>query len=139
MLDHNSWEKSVAKVEPLRKQIMEAILKDERFNASIPNENRDNLLSVEIKNIVFDLIFSLSDFYINAELNLFSLGFLGHNSYITIFKGDYDLYDGNVKRIVDDLYFELSKEAQHTKKYLKELIKDCKRALKLKVNDKQNC
>ncbi|SUX06747.1 hypothetical protein [Campylobacter lari] len=57
MLDYNSWQEAQAKVEPLRKQVMEAILKDERFNASIPNADRDNLLRVDIKNLTFDLIF----------------------------------------------------------------------------------
>lgn len=47
MLDYNSWQEAQAKVEPLRKQVMEAILKDKRFNATI--EDRDNLLKVEIK------------------------------------------------------------------------------------------
>ncbi|MGQ2672011.1 hypothetical protein [Campylobacter coli] len=42
----------------------------------------------------------------------------------------------NVKRIVDDLYFELSREIPNTRRSLKDLIKDCKRVLKLKVNDK---
>lgn len=50
MLDYNSWQEAQAKVEPLRKQVMEAILKDERFNASIPDAYRDNLLRVDIKN-----------------------------------------------------------------------------------------
>ncbi|WP_193551749.1 hypothetical protein [Campylobacter jejuni] len=116
---------------------MEAILKDERFNANIPStiDTRDNLLSVEIKNTIFDLIFSLGNFHIDAELKLPSLGFLEYNSYATIFQGDYDLYRGNVKRIVNDLYFELSKEIPNTRRALKDLIKDCKIALKLKVND----
>lgn len=105
MLDYNSWQEAQAKVEPLRKQVMEAILKDKRFNATI--EDRDNLLKVEIKNTIFDLIFDLGNFHIEASFNLFSLGFLEHSSNVIIFQGDYDLYKGNVKRIVDDLYFEL--------------------------------
>ncbi|EAI5962935.1 hypothetical protein cco10_05168 [Campylobacter coli 90-3] len=134
MLDYNSWQEAQAKVEPLRKQVMEAILKDERFNATI--EDRDNLLKVEIKNTIFDLIFDLGNFHIEASFNLFSLGFLEHSSNVIIFQGDYDLYEGNVKRIVDDLYFELSREIPNTRRALKDLIKDCKRVLKLKVNDK---
>ncbi|HHP0319273.1 TPA: hypothetical protein ACRZSB_001704 [Campylobacter jejuni] len=134
MLDYNSWQEAQAKVEPLRKQVMEAILKDKRFNATI--ENRDNLLKVEIKNTIFDLIFDLGNFHIEARFNLFSLGFLEHSSNVIIFQGDYDLYKGNVKRIVDDLYFELSREIPNTRMALKDLIKDCKRVLKLKVNDK---
>ncbi|HED8589021.1 TPA: hypothetical protein R6F73_001689 [Campylobacter coli] len=134
MLDYNSWQEAQAKVEPLRKQVMEAILKDERFNATI--EDRDNLLRVEIKNTIFDLIFDLGNFHIEASFNLFSLGFLEHSSNVIIFQGDYDLYKGNVKRIVDDLYFELSREIPNTRRALKDLIKDCKRVLKLKVNDK---
>ncbi|ENP7024206.1 hypothetical protein ACEB10_000330 [Campylobacter coli] len=136
MLDYNSWQEAQAKVEPLRKQVMEAILKDERFNASIPDEYRDNLLRVDIKNTIFDLIFDLGNFHIEASFNLFSLGFLEHSSNVIIFQGDYDLYKGNVKRIVDDLYFELSREIPNTRRALKDLIKDCKRVLKLKVNDK---
>ncbi|HHD0645439.1 TPA: hypothetical protein ACOS40_000423 [Campylobacter coli] len=136
MLDYNSWQEAQAKVEPLRKQVMEAILKDERFNASIPNAHRDNLLRVDIKNTIFDLIFDLGNFHIEASFNLFSLGFLEHSSNVIIFQGDYDLYKGNVKRIVDDLYFELSRETPNTRRALKDLIKDCKRVLKLKVNDK---
>ncbi|EAH6373876.1 hypothetical protein FDN60_09285 [Campylobacter coli] len=134
MLDYNSWQEAQAKVEPLRKQVMEAILKDKRFNATI--EDRDNLLKVEIKNTIFDLIFDLGNFHIEASFNLFSLGFLEHSSNVIIFQGDYDLYEGNVKRIVDDLYFELSREIPNTRRALKDLIKDCKRVLKLKVNDK---
>ncbi|EIA89051.1 hypothetical protein cco74_09344 [Campylobacter coli 37/05] len=134
MLDYNSWQEAQAKVEPLRKQVMEAILKDKRFNATI--EDRDNLLKVEIKNTIFDLIFDLGNFHIEASFNLFSLGFLEHSSNFIIFQGDYDLYKGNVKRIVDDLYFELSREIPNTRRALKDLIKDCKRVLKLKVNDK---
>ncbi|ECT4749364.1 hypothetical protein F2463_08795 [Campylobacter coli] len=134
MLDYNSWQEAQAKVEPLRKQVMEAILKDKRFNAII--EDRDNLLKVEIKNTIFDLIFDLGNFHIEASFNLFSLGFLEHSSNVIIFQGDYDLYEGNVKRIVDDLYFELSREIPNTRRALKDLIKDCKRVLKLKVNDK---
>ncbi|EAI4184590.1 hypothetical protein A7F90_06260 [Campylobacter coli] len=134
MLDYNSWQEAQAKVEPLRKQVMEAILKDKRFNATI--EDRDNLLKVEIKNTIFDLIFDLGNFHIEASFNLFSLGFLEHSSNVIIFQGDYDLYKGNVKRIVDDLYFELSREIPNTRRTLKDLIKDCKRVLKLKVNDK---
>ncbi|EAC1805086.1 hypothetical protein I8935_02295 [Campylobacter coli] len=134
MLDYNSWQEAQAKVEPLRKQVMEAILKDKRFNATI--EDRDNLLKVEIKNTIFDLIFDLGNFHIEASFNLFSLGFLEHSSNVIIFQGDYDLYKGNVKRIVDDLYFELSREIPNTRRALKDLIKDCKRVLKLKVNDK---
>ncbi|EAK6003444.1 hypothetical protein E5G63_05540 [Campylobacter coli] len=134
MLDYNSWQEAQAKVEPLRKQVMEAILKDKRFNATI--EDRDNLLKVEIKNTIFDLIFDLVNFHIEASFNLFSLGFLEHSSNVIIFQGDYDLYEGNVKRIVDDLYFELSREIPNTRRALKDLIKDCKRVLKLKVNDK---
>ncbi|MGQ2680936.1 hypothetical protein ACT6CZ_05515 [Campylobacter coli] len=134
MLDYNSWQESQAKVEPLRKQVMEAILKDKRFNATI--EDRDNLLKVEIKNTIFDLIFDLGNFHIEASFNLFSLGFLEHSSNVIIFQGDYDLYKGNVKRIVDDLYFELSREIPNARRALKDLIKDCKRVLKLKVNDK---
>ncbi|HIH2235272.1 TPA: hypothetical protein ACYKL1_001285 [Campylobacter coli] len=136
MLDYNSWQEAQAKVEPLRKQVMEAILKDERFNASIPDADRDNLLKVEIKNTIFDLIFDLGNFHIEASFNLFSLGFLEHSSNVIIFQGDYDFYCGNVKRIVDDLYFELSREIPNTRMALKDLIKDCKRVLKLKVNDK---
>ncbi|EAJ0317921.1 hypothetical protein CKX08_04400 [Campylobacter coli] len=136
MLDYNSWQEAQAKVEPLRKQVMEAILKDERFNASIPDTYRDNLLRVDIKNTIFDLIFDLGNFHIEASFNLFSLGFLEHSSNVIIFQGDYDLYEGNVKRIVDDLYFELSREIPNTRRALKDLIKDCKRVLKLKVNDK---
>ncbi|EAC2133366.1 hypothetical protein DBT31_07360 [Campylobacter coli] len=134
MLDYNSWQEAQAKVEPLRKQVMEAILKDKRFNATI--EDRDNLLKVEIKNTIFNLIFDLGNFHIEASFNLFSLGFLEHSSNVIIFQGDYDLYKGNVKRIVDDLYFELSREIPNTRRALKDLIKDCKRVLKLKVNDK---
>ncbi|WP_063266127.1 hypothetical protein [Campylobacter coli] len=134
MLDYNSWQEAQAKVEPLRKQVMEAILKDKRFNATI--EDRDNLLRVDIKNTIFDLIFDLGNFHIEASFNLFSLGFLEHSSNVIIFQGDYDLYKGNVKRIVDDLYFELSREIPNTRRALKDLIKDCKRVLKLKVNDK---
>lgn len=134
MLDYNSWQEAQAKVEPLRKQVMEAILKDKRFSATI--EDRDNLLKVEIKNTIFDLIFDLGNFHIEASFNLFSLGFLEHSSNVIIFQGDYDLYKGNVKRIVDDLYFELSREIPNTRRALKDLIKDCKRVLKLKVNDK---
>ncbi|EAI5638866.1 hypothetical protein ACWAZ5_000741 [Campylobacter coli] len=134
MLDYNSWQEAQAKVEPLRKQVMEAILKDKRFNTTI--EDRDNLLKVEIKNTIFDLIFDLGNFHIEASFNLFSLGFLEHSSNVIIFQGDYDLYKGNVKRIVDDLYFELSREIPNTRRALKDLIKDCKRVLKLKVNDK---
>ncbi|EPF0501759.1 hypothetical protein ACSM8L_001284 [Campylobacter coli] len=134
MLDYNSWQEAQAKVEPLRKQVMEAILKDKRFNATI--EDRDNLLKVEIKNTIFDLIFDLGNFHIEASFNLFSLGFLEHSSNVIIFQGDYDLYEGNVKRIVDDLYFELSREMPNIRMALKDLIKDCKRVLKLKVNDK---
>ncbi|EAI4229929.1 hypothetical protein AXF56_05410 [Campylobacter coli] len=134
MLDYNSWQEAQAKVEPLRKQVMEAILKDKRFNATI--EDRDNLLKVEIKNTIFDLIFDLGNFHIEASFNLFSLGFLEHSSNVIIFQGDYDLYKGNVKRIVDDLYFELSREMPNIRRALKDLIKDCKRVLKLKVNDK---
>ncbi|EAL2764639.1 hypothetical protein A0E92_00295 [Campylobacter coli] len=134
MLDYNSWQEAQAKVEPLRKQVMEAILKDKRFNATI--EDRDNLLKVEIKNTIFDLIFDLGNFHIEASFNLFSLGFLEHSSNVIIFQGDYDLYKGNVKRIVDGLYFELSREIPNTRRALKDLIKDCKRVLKLKVNDK---
>lgn len=134
MLDYNSWQEAQAKVEPLRKQVMEAILKDKRFNATI--EDRDNLLKVEIKNTIFDLIFDLGNFHIEASFNLFSLGFLEHSSNVIIFQGDYGLYKGNVKRIVDDLYFELSREIPNTRRALKDLIKDCKRVLKLKVNDK---
>ncbi|HAA1602411.1 TPA_asm: hypothetical protein GEA28_01665 [Campylobacter coli] len=134
MLDYNSWQEAQAKVEPLRKQVMEAILKDKRFNATI--EDRNNLLKVEIKNTIFDLIFDLGNFHIEASFNLFSLGFLEHSSNVIIFQGDYDLYKGNVKRIVDDLYFELSREIPNTRRALKDLIKDCKRVLKLKVNDK---
>ncbi|HFW6595633.1 TPA: hypothetical protein ACW5QQ_001366 [Campylobacter coli] len=134
MLDYNSWQEAQAKVEPLRKQVMEAILKDKRFNATI--EDRDNLLKVEIKNTIFDLIFDLGNFHIEASFNLFSLGFLEHSSNVIIFQGDYDLYKGNVKRIVDDLYFELSREIPNIRRALKDLIKDCKRVLKLKVNDK---
>ncbi|EGG1603110.1 hypothetical protein IDD51_000823 [Campylobacter coli] len=134
MLDYNSWQEAQAKVEPLRKQVMEAILKDKRFNATI--EDRDNLLKVEIKNTIFYLIFDLGNFHIEASFNLFSLGFLEHSSNVIIFQGDYDLYKGNVKRIVDDLYFELSREIPNTRRALKDLIKDCKRVLKLKVNDK---
>ncbi|EGY4878166.1 hypothetical protein ACF5NA_000976 [Campylobacter coli] len=134
MLDYNSWQEAQAKVEPLRKQVMEAILKDKRFNATI--EDRDNLLKVEIKNTIFDLIFDLGNFHIEASFNLFSLGFLEYSSNVIIFQGDYDLYKGNVKRIVDDLYFELSREIPNTRRALKDLIKDCKRVLKLKVNDK---
>lgn len=134
MLDYNSWQEAQAKVEPLRKQVMEAILKDKRFNATI--EDRDNLLKVDIKNTIFDLIFDLGNFHIEASFNLFSLGFLEHSSNVIIFQGDYDLYKGNVKRIVDDLYFELSREIPNTRRALKDLIKDCKRVLKLKVNDK---
>ncbi|EAI6874355.1 hypothetical protein OZ188_001532 [Campylobacter coli] len=134
MLDYNSWQEAQAKVEPLRKQVMEAILKDKRFNATI--EDRDNLLKVEIKNTIFDLIFDLGNFHIEASFNLFSLGFLEHSSNVIIFQGDYDLYKGNVKRIVDDLYFKLSREIPNTRRALKDLIKDCKRVLKLKVNDK---
>ncbi|ECK9832573.1 hypothetical protein FJG82_05225, partial [Campylobacter coli] len=129
MLDYNSWQEAQAKVEPLRKQVMEAILKDKRFNATI--EDRDNLLKVEIKNTIFDLIFDLGNFHIEASFNLFSLGFLEHSSNVIIFQGDYDLYKGNVKRIVDDLYFELSREIPNTRRALKDLIKDCKRVLKL--------
>ncbi|EAL3203463.1 hypothetical protein A8M03_09420, partial [Campylobacter coli] len=125
MLDYNSWQEAQAKVEPLRKQVMEAILKDKRFNATI--EDRDNLLKVEIKNTIFDLIFDLGNFHIEASFNLFSLGFLEHSSNVIIFQGDYDLYKGNVKRIVDDLYFELSREIPNTRRALKDLIKDCKR------------
>lgn len=136
MLDYNSWQEAQAKVEPLRKQVMEAILKDERFNASIPDAYRDNLLRVDIKNTIFDLIFDLGNFHIEASFNLFSLGFLEHSSNVIIFQGDYDLYEGNVKRIVDDLYFELSREMPNIRRALKDLIKDCKRVLKLKVNDK---
>ncbi len=136
MLDYNSWQEAQAKVEPLRKQVMEAILKDERFNASIPCAYRDNLLKVEIKNTIFNLIFDLGNFHIEASFNLFSLGFLEHSSNVIVFQGDYDLYEGNVKRIVDDLYFELSREIPNTRRALKDLIKDCKRVLKLKVNDK---
>ncbi|EAJ1376564.1 hypothetical protein CJ953_04295 [Campylobacter coli] len=136
MLDYNSWQEAQAKVEPLRKQVMEAILKDERFNASIHDAYRDNLLRVDIKNTIFDLIFDLGNFHIEASFNLFSLGFLEHSSNVIIFQGDYDLYKGNVKRIVDDLYFELSREIPNTRRALKDLIKDCKRVLKLKVNDK---
>ncbi|EAJ8641887.1 hypothetical protein BSJ79_07740, partial [Campylobacter coli] len=128
MLDYNSWQEAQAKVEPLRKQVMEAILKDKRFNAII--EDRDNLLKVEIKNTIFDLIFDLGNFHIEASFNLFSLGFLEHSSNVIIFQGDYDLYKGNVKRIVDDLYFELSREIPNTRRALKDLIKDCKRVLK---------
>ncbi|EAJ1645132.1 hypothetical protein F6152_08215, partial [Campylobacter coli] len=124
MLDYNSWQEAQAKVEPLRKQVMEAILKDKRFNATI--EDRDNLLKVEIKNTIFDLIFDLGNFHIEASFNLFSLGFLEHSSNVIIFQGDYDLYKGNVKRIVDDLYFELSREIPNTRRALKDLIKDCK-------------
>ncbi|EDO8924892.1 hypothetical protein GNX87_09330, partial [Campylobacter coli] len=127
MLDYNSWQEAQAKVEPLRKQVMEAILKDKRFNAII--EDRDNLLKVEIKNTIFDLIFDLGNFHIEASFNLFSLGFLEHSSNVIIFQGDYDLYKGNVKRIVDDLYFELSREIPNTRRALKDLIKDCKRVL----------
>ncbi|EAH9477352.1 hypothetical protein EYI48_08280 [Campylobacter coli] len=134
MLDYNSWQEAQEKVEPLRKQVMEAILKDKRFNATI--EDRDNLLKVEIKNTIFDLIFDLGNFHIEASFNLFSLGFLEHSSNVIIFQGDYDLYKGNVKRIVDDLYFELSREIPNIRRSLKDLIKDCKRVLKLKVNDK---
>ncbi|ENN8795553.1 hypothetical protein ACAT33_000344 [Campylobacter coli] len=134
MLDYNSWQEAQAKVEPLRKQVMEAILKDKRFNATI--EDRDNLLKVEIKNTIFDLIFDLGNFHIEASFNLFSLGFLEHSSNVIIFQGDYDLYKGNVKRIVDGLYFELSREIPNTRRALKDLIKDYKRVLKLKVNDK---
>ncbi|EOH5631856.1 TPA: hypothetical protein ACV26Y_000714 [Campylobacter coli] len=134
MLDYNSWQEAQAKVEPLRKQVMEAILKDKRFNATI--EDRDNLLRVDIKNTIFDLIFDLGNFHIEASFNLFSLGFLEHSSNVIIFQGDYDLYKGNVKRIVDDLYFELSREIPNIRRALKDLIKDCKRVLKLKVNDK---
>lgn len=134
MLDYNSWQEAQAKVEPLRKQVMEAILKDKRFNATI--EDRDNLLKVEIKNTIFNLIFDLGNFHIEASFNMFSLGFLEHSSNVIIFQGDYDLYKGNVKRIVDDLYFELSREIPNTRRALKDLIKDCKRVLKLKVNDK---
>ncbi|HEF9841645.1 TPA: hypothetical protein SB326_000450 [Campylobacter coli] len=134
MLDYNSWQEAQAKVEPLRKQVMEAILKDKRFNATI--EDRDNLLKVEIKNTIFNLIFDLGNFHIEASFNLFSLGFLEHSSNVIIFQGDYDLYEGNVKRIVDDLYFELSREMPNIRRALKDLIKDCKRVLKLKVNDK---
>ncbi|EOD7282593.1 hypothetical protein ACJ5FO_001470 [Campylobacter coli] len=134
MLDYNSWQEAQAKVEPLRKQVMEAILKDKRFNATI--EDRDNLLKVDIKNTIFNLIFDLGNFHIEASFNLFSLGFLEHSSNVIIFQGDYDLYEGNVKRIVDDLYFELSREIPNTRRALKDLIKDCKRVLKLKVNDK---
>ncbi|HFP7755481.1 TPA: hypothetical protein ACHD5U_001092, partial [Campylobacter coli] len=133
MLDYNSWQEAQAKVEPLRKQVMEAILKDKRFNATI--EDRDNLLRVDIKNTIFDLIFDLGNFHIEASFNLFSLGFLEHSSNVIIFQGDYDLYKGNVKRIVDDLYFELSREIPNIRRALKDLIKDCKRVLKLKVND----
>ncbi|EAH5249791.1 hypothetical protein CQV36_09420, partial [Campylobacter coli] len=129
MLDYNSWQEAQAKVEPLRKQVMEAILKDKRFNATI--EDRDNLLKVEIKNTIFNLIFDLGNFHIEASFNLFSLGFLEHSSNVIIFQGDYDLYKGNVKRIVDDLYFELSREIPNTRRALKDLIKDCKRVLKL--------
>ncbi|EAK3926178.1 hypothetical protein CJY51_09330, partial [Campylobacter coli] len=125
MLDYNSWQEAQAKVEPLRKQVMEAILKDKRFNATI--EDRDNLLKVEIKNTIFNLIFDLGNFHIEASFNLFSLGFLEHSSNVIIFQGDYDLYKGNVKRIVDDLYFELSREIPNTRRALKDLIKDCKR------------
>ena len=134
MLDYKSWQEAQAKVEQLRKQVMEAILKDKRFNATI--EDRDNLLKVEIKNTIFDLIFDLGNFHIEASFNLFSLGFLEHSSNVIIFQGDYDLYKGNVKRIVDDLYFELSREIPNTRRALTDLIKDCKRVLKLKVNDK---
>ncbi|EAI0449749.1 hypothetical protein GZ693_001710 [Campylobacter coli] len=91
MLDYNSWQEAQAKVEPLRKQVMEAILKDERFNASIPDAYRDNLLRVDIKNTIFDLIFDLGNFH---------------------------------------------REIPNTRRALKDLIKDCKRVLKLKVNDK---
>lgn len=136
MLDYNSWQEAQAKVEPLRKQVMEVILKDERFNASIPDAYRDNLLRVDIKNTIFDLIFDLGNFHIEASFNLFSLGFLEHSSNVIIFQGDYDLYEGNIKRIVDDLYFELAREIPNTRRTLKDLIKDCKRVLKLKVNDK---
>ncbi|EAK8553732.1 hypothetical protein E7M85_04680 [Campylobacter jejuni] len=136
MLDYNSWQEAQAKVEPLRKQVMEAILKDERFNASIPDADRDNLLRVDIKNLTFDLVFDLGNFHIEARFNLFSLGDLEDNTKVTIFEGDYDFYCGNVKRIVDDLYFELSREIPNTRRALKDLIKDCKRVLKLKVNDK---
>ncbi|ELK3775015.1 hypothetical protein ACMCUP_001034 [Campylobacter jejuni] len=136
MLDYNSWQEAQAKVEPLRKQVMEAILKDERFNASIPDADRNNLLSVNIKNLTFDLVFGLGDYHIEASFNLFSLGFLEHSSNVIIFQGDYDLYCGNVKRIVDDLYCGLSREIPNTRRALKDLIKDCKRVLKLKVNDK---
>ncbi len=37
MLDYNSWQEAQAKVEPLRKQVMEAILKDKRFNKRLQN------------------------------------------------------------------------------------------------------
>ncbi|EQA4213256.1 hypothetical protein ACX2TC_001912 [Campylobacter coli] len=136
MLDYNSWQEAQAKVEPLRKQVMEAILKDERFNASIPDADRNNLLRVDIKNLTFDLVFDLGNFHIEASFNLFSLGDLEHNTKVTIFEGDYDFYCGNVKRIVDDLYFELSREMPNIRRALKDLIKDYKRVLKLKVNDK---
>lgn len=133
---YNSWKKAQAKVEPLRKQVMEAILKDERFNASIPDADRDNLLRVDIKNLTFDLFFDLGNFHIEARFNLFSLSDIEHNTKVTIFEGDYDFYCGNVKRIVDYLYFELSREIPNIRRALKDLIKDCKRVLKLKVNDK---
>lgn len=135
MLNYDTWQKAQAKVEPLRKQVMEAILKDERFNASVPNPNRDNLLRVDIKNLIFDLIFGVGSYRISAEINLLPLGFLGLTSYIIIFEGDYELYDENIKKIVDDLYLGLSKEIPNTKKSLRDLIKECKRALKLKVKD----
>ncbi|EJJ3309518.1 hypothetical protein NI103_000971 [Campylobacter coli] len=134
MLDYISWKEAQAKVEPLRKQVMEAILKDERFNATI--EDIDNILKVEIKNTIFDLIFDLGNFHIEANFNLFSLGLLEYSSNVIIFEGHYDLYEGNVKRIVDDLYFELSREIPNTRRALKDLIEDCKRVLKLEVNDK---
>lgn len=68
MLDYNSWQEAQAKVEPLRKQVMEAILKDKRFNATI--EDRDNLLKVEIKNTIFDLIFDLGNFKLCNEIEI---------------------------------------------------------------------
>ncbi|EBF6040248.1 hypothetical protein FI604_07275, partial [Campylobacter coli] len=72
----------------------------------------------------------------NINLSGLDFGFPEHSSNVIIFQGDYDLYEGNVKRIVDDLYFELSREIPNTRRVLKDLIKDCKIVSKLKVNDK---
>ncbi len=72
----------------------------------------------------------------NINLSGLDFGFPEHSSNVIIFQGDYDLYEGNVKRIVDDLYFELSREKPNTRRVLKDLIKDCKIVSKFKVNDK---